>query len=424
MQVNLFNSTNSFKGCDARDLKGLICTDKNAIGNLPEIVQPLGIDIYYPNPTKLSQRRNYETLLKKNQVMWAQDYLTVLRGKHHILFYDRTRNFLSNFLNPFAKELEEKQGFMPIKLRSHLRGGNFFVCLKDGKRILLINEGKNIYSEEDFKTFYGVAEVISLPSIDYHLDLFLRPLDNGNILVSDINKTREGLLYGQKYLKEFLSSHNLKEEQKSAIENIIKNISNELVFLEATQEYDDHKRNPQNLEKAINILKGKGFNPIRVPAAYYRLKMLKSEEKIKEREKELDEEIQHTLSIAKSNPCFTPDSIERIKKRLYEDKMEKMNDPMLGVEAVNDYFNNFANAIVHKKDGELHYITNAPLLDKHLGITPETEKLTGFSTKNLFLESISPYIKKENVHFIDDKTTHKLFDLCGGIHCAVAEVVK
>ena len=97
---------------------------------------------------------------------------------------------------------------------------------------------------------------------------------------------------------------------------------------------------------------------------------------------------------------------------------------MFGIEAVNDYFNNFTNAIVHKKDGELHYITNAPLLDTHLGITPEIEELTGFSTKNLFIESIEPFVKRENVHFIDEKTTNKLFDLCGGIHCSVAEVVK
>ena len=81
MQIQNLNIKNSFKGCDARELKGVICTDRSAIGNLPEILAPLDVDIYYPHPSKLSQRKNYENLLKKNNVLWAQDYLTVLKRK-------------------------------------------------------------------------------------------------------------------------------------------------------------------------------------------------------------------------------------------------------------------------------------------------------------------------------------------------------
>ena len=97
----------------------------------------------------------------------------------------------------------------------------------------------------------------------------------------------------------------------------------------------------------------------------------------------------------------------------------------LGLEVQNMYANNFINAIVSKNsEGKLDYITNAPLLDKEMGITPEIEEKTGFSTKNMFLESISPYIDKENVHFISEKLTERLFKFFGGVHCTAVEMVK
>lgn len=110
------------------------------------------------------------------------------------------------------------------------------------------------------------------------------------------------------------------------------------------------------------------------------------------------------------------------KMQLYGQALKTQIDPNFGVEIVKKYKNNFLNAIAAKQNGKLIYITNAPLLDKKLGITPEIEEKTGFSTKKLFVDSVAPYIDKENIHFIDEKTTEKLFDIMGGIHCTAAEM--
>ncbi|MBQ1612604.1 MAG: hypothetical protein II085_03925, partial [Alphaproteobacteria bacterium] len=98
-------------------------------------------------------------------------------------------------------------------------------------------------------------------------------------------------------------------------------------------------------------------------------------------------------------------------------------DKTIGVEWEKFYDNNFLNAITFKdKNGKIVYITNAPLLDRRLGITAEIEEKTGLSFRNLFLESISPYVDKENVHFISERLTEKLFRYEGGVHCSAAEI--
>ena len=102
---------------------------------------------------------------------------------------------------------------------------------------------------------------------------------------------------------------------------------------------------------------------------------------------------------------------------------KKDHDKNLGVELESFYENNFINAIAYKKhDGKIGYITNASLLDKTLDITPEIEQKTGFSTKNMFIESVAPYIDKENIYFIDEKLTKNLFKSMGAIHCSAAEI--
>lgn len=112
-----------------------------------------------------------------------------------------------------------------------------------------------------------------------------------------------------------------------------------------------------------------------------------------------------------------------VNNYIERERLKAKNDKNFAVEPVNFYENNFINAIVTKKDGKLVYITNASLLDKKLGITPEIEAKTGFSTRSVFIESVAPYIDKENIHFIDEKTTEKLFKYTGGIHCTAAEIV-
>ena len=112
-----------------------------------------------------------------------------------------------------------------------------------------------------------------------------------------------------------------------------------------------------------------------------------------------------------------------VDKFIELETFKKDHDKTLGVEMESFYENNFINAIAYKKnDGKIGYITNASLLDKTLDITPEIEQKTGFSTKNMFIESVAPYIDKENIYFVDEKLTQKLFKNMGGIHCAASEI--
>jgi hypothetical protein len=91
-------------------------------------------------------------------------------------------------------------------------------------------------------------------------------------------------------------------------------------------------------------------------------------------------------------------------------------------EFVHKYKNNFSNAIVTEKDGELVYITNEALLDDEIGLTEDIINKIGFSTKQYFMDSIKEFVKPENIHFISKDTTKELFKYLGGIHCTGAEI--
>ena len=120
----------------------------------------------------------------------------------------------------------------------------------------------------------------------------------------------------------------------------------------------------------------------------------------------------------------TSDIQDKVEQYIKLKTLEVAHNKDIGVQLENRYENNFINAIVTRnKDGELVYVTNASIFDKKLGITPEIEEITGFSTRKMFIDSISPYIKPENIHFIDEKLTEQLFKFMGGIHCTATEII-
>jgi hypothetical protein len=120
----------------------------------------------------------------------------------------------------------------------------------------------------------------------------------------------------------------------------------------------------------------------------------------------------------------TQDIQNKVEQYIKLKTLEVAQNENIGVELENIYENNFINAIVTKnKNGELIYLTNASIFDKKLGITPAIEALTGFSTRKMFIDSVSPYIKPENIHFIDERLTEQLFKFMGGIHCTAAEII-
>lgn len=419
MEIKKHNTIPSFKGYDARELNRVVVTDKMCADTLKKMSAKTGLDVYTPNIASKSIKKERFDLSQSNKLMWTQDYLTVLNHKVKAVLYDGSRDFLKRVLRATSDGMEKDFGFKSIKAFPHLRGGNFFICNNNGKNELLISENKLIYPQELFEKIYDVEKIHTIPKLDYHLDLFIRPLDNGNILVADYQMTKDGMQKGIEKIKNYIENNKLTENARTDLEKIAENIELMIKKLDITLQFDPYK--PQEtLPKVITALKEAGYNPIRVPAAYHYLGGVKN----KEREQELLNNFNQNMDELKSMAKHYDPIVQAATDKYIElQTVKKDNTKNLGVEIESFYENNFINSIVHKKDdGKIVYITNAPLLDAKLGITPEIEQKTGFSTKNMFVESVAPYIDKENIHFIDQKTTERLFKYQGGIHCTAAEI--
>ena len=92
----------------------------------------------------------------------------------------------------------------------------------------------------------------------------------------------------------------------------------------------------------------------------------------------------------------------------------------------HQYGTNFANAILHKnRAGDTVLITNESTNDIHFGLDREFEQKIGFSFKKMFEDSVAPYIKKENIHYIkgEDYAVPRLLSNLGGIHCVSTEII-
>ena len=98
----------------------------------------------------------------------------------------------------------------------------------------------------------------------------------------------------------------------------------------------------------------------------------------------------------------------------------------LGNQVQHVYRSNFANAILHKNSyGDTVLLTNESANDFVLGLDEAKENEINFSFKKLFLDSISPYIKRENVHFIKGKDNEiiKRLSCFGGLNCSTSGIV-
>lgn len=414
-----YTPTPAFKGYEARKLSGVFVTDKSCADAIKKFTDKTELNVYQPNIASKSIKKELYQLSNENKFLWAQDYLTFINEKAKAVLFDNSRDFLKRTLRATSDGIKKDLNFTPVKAEPHLRGGNFFLCTNKGKKELLIVENKDIYSDEVLKAIFDVENIIKIPKTDYHLDLFIRPLDDGNILVSDINKTKEGLQKGYEKIKEYFENNNLTEEEKEELESIINNIDLAIKKLDITLQFDKYK--PQeNVDKVVETLKNAGYNPIRVPAAYHYLDGVKTKEKEQELWNKFKNNSQLLIDWSKNQ---SENIQENVNNLITLETFKNKNNPYFAVDFESFYVNNFINAIVNKKqNGELVYITNAPMLDTELGITKEIEQKTGFSTKNMFIKSVEPYIKKENIYFIDEKLTQKLFKKMGGIHCAAAEI--
>ena len=409
----------SFSGYDARKLTGIFVTDKTCAQALKKLCDKTQLDVFVPNIASKSIRKEQSKLIEENKFLWAQDYLTFLNYQTKAVLFDNTRDFLKRVLRATGDGIKKDLNITPFKSEPHIRGGNFFICNNNGKKDLLISKNRQIYPEDLAKKLFNVDNIITLPKMDYHLDLCIRPLDNGNVLVSDINMTKAGMQNGIEKIKNYIEKNNITGKEKEELENVINNINLMTEKLDITLQFDKYK--PQEtVNKIEKILKDSGYNPIRVPANYHYLDGVKTKEKEQTQLNNFQNNMDTLKNLSKNDSAKVRAMVDKF---IELETFKKDHDKNLGVELESFYENNFINAIAYKKhDGKIGYITNASLLDKTLDITPEIEQKTGFSTKNMFIESVAPYIDKENIYFIDEKLTKNLFKSMGAIHCSAAEI--
>lgn len=418
--MNINKSNISFKGYDARELQGLVFTDTKYANSVKKTLRnsSTNIDIYTPEIASKSVKKDYNLLVEKNAMMWAQDYLTFLRKPFNAVLADNSRELLQRTMKGIAGGIKNSLGIKGVPTDPHLRGGNFFICESNGKKEMLLLKDRDVYPHDFIKQLYNVDNVVEIPRLDYHLDLFLRPLDDGKVLVADNEMTKkvleEGMLRIDKYLAKGVSD----EKEKEKLKQILNDLYILIKKLEITEEFDKYKPK-ETVSQIVDVLQNAGYKPIRVPACYYELDGKVFKDKIQDLEHNYAENAKKVRDFVSGKPKHMQNFAENWLKF---HKYRAENNPNFGVELYNKYDNNFINAIVAKQNGKLVYITNESLLDEKLGITPEIAEKIDFSTKKMFVESIKDYVDEENIHFIDTKTTEKLFKYMGGIHCTASEI--
>lgn len=410
---------NSFKGYDARPLKGFLmnCNNAGIATEMSAIGAREGFKLFSVSGHKCS-----EGVLagKKRGVLniWAQDIWTLLGAS--VVFQQlskQTKAILSQFnlspnqtqqnmrefedccielkenINQKDKEIIEYSNTINCEMKVliektrekkalekdledlqkdiHIAGGNLFITQgENGDEILVGANELQVFYPNEIKEMYSVEKVISIPQMDYHIDLFVRPLDNKRILLADDNKTLEVFEKGLRKIQNCIVKSSDKEEQAKYRE-----LSNEMLAKYKEFKNNIKHNNNATADEVSSVLEENGYEVIRVPGRLYSL----------------------------------------------------YDDVEISKEKVLQHYLNYMNANLTKNDnGDIVYITNKSSFDKKLGLTPEISEEIDFSFEKEFIKSISPYVKKEHIYFVegtDDYVSEEmLWKSLGGIHCACTEI--
>lgn len=356
------NTPQTFKGYGARPLNGLFMRYTNVAGfnkvaeQLEKFGQKQGFDVFV---------QTHDFVLKNNVHMLPQ--FQKIRGGSEYIWCQDNVTFLPNgafitnphVVNKFGLEVQKKLGFKSLIPREHVAGGNYFIINNNGNNELLLGSEDVKYISELVEQL-GVNSIKLLSQADFHLDLFIRPLKNNDVLVTDDKMWMDKI---SEIIERISQDKALfKDGKVKKVYNKLCEIKKQLTIMFAP--ISQYVKPSVIQEELVNF----GYNPIRVPGRIFDYK-------------NTDEGIipQHIL--------------------------------------------NYMNAIVHEnKDGELVYITNKSNLNKYCGITEEMAKKIGFDFESEFINSVKDYIKPENIYFVNTQTMLKHYE--GGVHCLAAEMPK
>ena len=326
--------------------------------HISEIKPSKSFTIVLPEKTKPKKNVNgFKS--SENAIKWAQDIATVTPNKNVL-----TNSTWYALGEGIAKKYDKKPIYSSYH---HILGGNLFYIKNGLEENLLIGMDEKLRHKGQtarMKKFFGVNKIMYVPQMDYHLDLFIRPLDNKRVLVANDDMTIKMFETGIKTFIDAAMKAKNDYKELTQIDSIIeKLLLQKKCFSDAVKNNNDR---PSYKEIAKTLTK-KGFEPIPVPGRVYYHK---------------GEDLVQTL--------------------------------------------NYMNAVVAVNDNdEMVYITNKSKLDEKFGITKEIEEKYGFSTEKYFKDAISEYIKPENIHFISgyaNSIADDLERLAGGIHCKICEI--
>lgn len=366
MQTGKINST-TFTGYGPMRLRAICLTRPlaNVSMELAEIGKKANFDVFVGSRDRLLRPcdlKNWESLRDSNP--WAQDVSVVTPDNRVTAGTCNVR---------LAKLMAEKFFGGSDKLELGLdppMGGNLFF-VKDLKGKMELLAGANCAQKDniDLKRFYGVDKVHYIPQMDFHLDVFMRPLDNGRVLVADDDLTSNVLSLGMEKIEGLLSRKNVGFFKKIKLKEIKENLNNKISKFASARADNPYKSNTKDI---CDTLQNLGYKPIRVPGRLY--------------------------NVGKSPYGF---------------------DALL-----HDV--NYMNAIVPVgKDGQMHYITNKSLIDEEIKLTPELSQELDYSFEKEFLKSIEGLFLKDNIYFMrgnNDIIPNILKSSRGGIHCLASEV--
>lgn len=344
----------NFKGYDARPMRTIVMRNADTfdLSTAAREVRQIGIN------------HGFSVILEDegNMRPWIQD----------VVYFTKDKMLINRAEGKSHSTLCENYGLAKERIpeRRFIAGGNLYLINNDGKEKILVGKSEKI---KNAQKLFPDREIIQIPQADFHIDLFIRPLKDNNILVADDNMTLKIL----KNAKESLETY-MKENPGGNHNDSYKKLNKLICDMEMAR----NKIFYSDTNEVISKLKEEGFNVIKTPGRIY-----------------------------KGRKTFFG-NIDSLANKL-----------------------NYINAIATIDDsGEIIYISNKSNLLNELEIDDELANKIGLNFEENFKKSVADYINPENIYFIEggidiDKKYHSnipeiLEDLSGGIHCLCAEIPK
>ncbi|MBO5947975.1 hypothetical protein J6Q66_03965 [bacterium] len=180
------------------------------------------------------------------------------------IFYHNCFSF-DNDIDYFAQRLARYTDSSLYRGNSSLSnnfvGGNIYQGRnKWGYKCVLIGKKceKDLNMDSMYKIF-GTQDVAFVPQADFHIDLFLRPLKNGKILVADDEMSLKFLKFIEKNLDKF---SNMTPEKKLKFQQFIQETKKNINTVNKSKKI-------ASTNDVIKFLENKNFEVVRVPGRFY-----------------------------------------------------------------------------------------------------------------------------------------------------------